>query len=152
MKWNRYSAEKEAIRYQKEVCDTIKTVLEPMQISLSGFKANELKEIRFYLQKGKLLTKDTVIKLNINPEYTAQDINLPFKTISVDDKIIVKAGNRYFTLAGIGYYAYYNYGMFGPVGGCHCGLSKFETINGKANYSGLLVKEQGMLNYQLPPW
>ena len=58
VEWNQYSSKKEAIRMQKEVCDTITTVDGKFSIYLGGFSKKELKEIRFYLQQGKLLAKN----------------------------------------------------------------------------------------------
>ncbi|RZL25268.1 MAG: hypothetical protein EOO96_23040 [Pedobacter sp.] len=48
-KWDRYTKNKEAIRYQKKVCDIIKTVAGNFEIMVDGFTPKELKTIKFYL-------------------------------------------------------------------------------------------------------
>lgn len=150
VKWTKYSKGKEQIRYQKEVCDTIKTTTGPLQISISGFTEKELKKVHFYLREGEILKKDTLVKVNFNAEYNAQEVELPFKSFHVNNRVIVKVANKFFILSGIKYYAYYNYGMFGPVGSCQCGMGSFETINGKPAGSGWLIKKYGLLTDQLP--
>jgi len=150
--WNRYSKKKEAIRYQKEVCDTIKTVGGNFPIWLQGFSKKELKEIHFYLQQGKLLTRDTVIGSVPNEaKIQSQTINLPFDKFNIDEKIIVYIGKRYYVLSGFSYTAGYNYGMFGPVGPCECRCGGYEKINGQEAGSGILIKKYGLVDYQLPP-
>ncbi|RZL51238.1 MAG: hypothetical protein EOP00_00025 [Pedobacter sp.] len=151
MKWNRYSKEKEAIRYQKEVCDTIKTVDGKFEITFLDFSKKELNKIHFYLQKDKLLVKDTVVKVDYKNNPNSHTVPFPFKKFNIHDRIIVEIGKRYFVLSGINYVVYYNYGMFGPVGPCECGRSNFQIINGKPTGSGYVIKEFGLLNYQLPP-
>lgn len=101
------------------------------------------------MQEGAVITKDTLVKVNFKPEYNAQEVELPFKSFHVNNRVVVKVANRYFIISGIKYYAYYNYGMFGPVGSCQCGMSSFETINGKPAGSGWLIKKYGLLNDQL---
>lgn len=151
IEWNRYSKKKEAIRMQKEVCDTIKTVEGNFPIWLDGFSKKEMKEIHFYLQQGKLLTKDTVIGIVPNEDSESQKLNLPFEKFNINDKIIVNVGKRYYELSGYSYTAGYNYGMFGPVGSCECRGSSYEKINGESAGSGTLVKKYGLIKYQLPP-
>ncbi|MCX2476235.1 hypothetical protein OQZ33_18015 [Pedobacter sp. MC2016-05] len=146
MEWNRYTKTKEKNRYQKEVCDTITTVNETVQLKIFGFKEKELKKVHFYLQQGKLLQKDTIMKVDFNPKYAAQDVLLPFKYFNKKDRVIVNVGDRYFVLSGIRHYASFNYGMFGPVGSCDCEMGNFEIINGKKDNSAMLTKEQGFLN------
>ncbi|MGQ7855971.1 hypothetical protein ACUN24_17195 [Pedobacter sp. WC2501] len=150
-KWSRYSKNREQVKYQREVCDTIKMVSEPIQIYISDFSKKELKEIHFYLQEGKFLKRDTVVSLDFKPDNTAQLINLPFKSFNITDQVIVKVAKRFFILSGIDYQAYYNYGMFGPVGPCQCGMTGFQTLNGKPAGSGWLIKAHGLLNDPLPP-
>ncbi|TCD12103.1 hypothetical protein EZ449_03540 [Pedobacter frigidisoli] len=152
MKWNRHSKEKEAIRYQKEVCDTIKTVDGKFEIKFLDFSKKELNKIHFYLQQDKLLVKDTVVKVDFKNNTYSNSVIFPFKNFNINDRIIVEIGKRYFILSGIKYKAYYNYGMFGPVGNRDCKNEGFETINGEPAGFGTLVKEFGLLNYQLPPW
>lgn len=149
--WNRYSKKKEAIRMQKEVCDTIKTVDGKFSIYLGGFSKKELKEIRFYLQQDKLLTKDTVVSAEPNNQVELQTVIFPFEHFNINDKLIVYVGKRYYVLSGFSYTAGYNYGMFGPVGSCECRGGGYEKINGQDAGSGTLTKEYGLLDYQLPP-
>lgn len=151
IEWNRYSKKKEATRMQKEVCDTIKTVDGGFPIWLDGFSKKEMKEIHFYLQQGKLLTKDTVISLIPKDDSESQSLNLPFEKFGINDKLIVHIGKRYYELAGFSYTAGYNYGMFGPVGSCECRGSGYEKINGENAGAGTLIKKYGLLKYQLPP-
>lgn len=149
--WNRYSKKKEAIRMQKEVCDTIKIVEGNFPIWLDGFSKKEMKEIHFYLQQGKLLTKDTVVSLLPKDINESQSLNLPFEKFNINDKLIVYVGKRYYVLSGFSYTARYNYGMFGPVGSCECRSGGYEKINGEPAGSGTLIKKYGLLDYQLPP-
>jgi len=151
IEWNRYSKKKEAIRMQKEVCDTITTVDGNFPLWLSGFSKRDLKEIHFYLQQGKLLTKDTVIGIVPNDDSESQTLNLPFEKFNINDKLIVYIGKRYYELSEFSYTAGYNYGMFGPVGSCECRGSSYEKINGESAGAGTLVKKYGLINYQLPP-
>jgi len=153
VEWNSYSKKKEAIRMQKEVCDTIKTVDGNFPIWLDGFDKKELKEIHFYLQQGKLLTKDAVVGSVLDKANTeSQIVNLPFDKFNIDDKIIVFISKRYYVLSEFSYTAGYNYGMFGPVGPCECRGGGYEKINGKKDFgSGTLIKKYGLINYQLPP-
>lgn len=149
--WNKYSKGKEAIRMQKEVCDTIKTVDGKFSIYLGGFDKKEIKDIKFYLQQGKLLTKDTVVSAEIDERVELQTVILPFDKFNIDDKIIVYIGKRYYILSGFSYTAGYNYGMFGPVGPCECRGGGYEKINEAEAGSGTLIKKYGLVDYQLPP-
>ncbi|RZL25219.1 MAG: hypothetical protein EOO96_23155 [Pedobacter sp.] len=151
IEWNRYSKKKEAIRMQKEVCDTITTVNGKFSIYLGGFSKKELKEIRFYLQQDKLLIKDTVVSAELNNKVELQTVIFPFEYFNINDKLIVYVGKRYYVLSGFSYTAGYNYGMFGPVGSCECRGGGYEKINGQDAGSGTLTKEYGLLDYQLPP-
>jgi len=152
VKWSSYARKKEAIRYQKEVCDTIKTVDGKFEMTLSGFNKKELNKVHFYLQQDKFLIKDTILTVSFNSNTNSQNVILPFDKFNIHDRVIVEVADRYFVLSGISYVVYYNYGMFGPVGPCNCGRSNFEIINGKPAGSGYLIKDYGMLKYQLPPW
>ncbi|SDJ82115.1 hypothetical protein SAMN04487898_104356 [Pedobacter sp. ok626] len=147
VKWNNYSKEKEAIRYQKEVCDTMTTVNRKIEFVLDGFSKKETKQVRFYLVRNKSIIRDSMVKADVNPAVEYQNVMLPFDKISIIDQVIVKAGNRYFLLTGLSYRAKYNYGMFGPVGDCECTLDGFEKINGTAAGYGWLIKKYGLLNY-----
>ena len=149
VKWGNYSKGKEAIRYQKEVCDTITTVNGKIDFILSGFSKKEIRQVRFYLVRNKLIMRDSVVKVDVNPIIEYQKVMLPFDKVSITDQVIVKAGNRYFQLTGLSYRAKYNYGMFGPVGDCECALNGFEKINGTMAGSGWLIKKHGLLNYPL---
>ncbi|RZK13945.1 MAG: hypothetical protein EOO86_19445 [Pedobacter sp.] len=149
--WNRYSKKKEAIRMQKEVCDTITNVEGKFSIYLGGFAKKELKEIHFYLQQNKLLAKDTVVSAEPNDRVELQTVIMPFENFNVNDKLIVYIGKRYYVLWGFSYTAGYNYGMFGPVGPCECRGGSYEKINGKDAGSGTLIKKYGLIDYQLPP-
>ncbi|WP_113654352.1 hypothetical protein [Pedobacter namyangjuensis] len=151
VEWNQYSSKKEAIRMQKEVCDTITTVDGKLPIYLGGFSKKELKEIRFYLQQNKLLAKDTVVSAELNSQVELQTVILPFEHFNINDKLIVYVGKRYYVLSGFSYTAGYNYGMFGPVGSCECRGGGYEKINGQDAGSGTLIKKYGLINYQLPP-
>lgn len=147
---NSYSKKKEAIRYQKEVCDTIKTVQGNFPLKFDGFTKKELRKIHFYLQQDKLLIRDTVISFVPKNDDETQTINLPFNSFNIDNRLIVEAGKRYFVLSDYSYTAGYNYGMFGPVGSCECKSNGFKTLNGEPAGSGWLIKKYGLLNYQLP--
>jgi hypothetical protein len=147
VKWNNYSKEKESIRYQKEVCDTMTTVNRKIDFVLSGFSKKETKQVHFYLVRNKLILQDSVVKADVNPALEYQEVTLPFDKMSITDQVVVKVGNRYFLLTGLSYRAKYNYGMFGPVGDCECVLDGFEKVNGVAAGSGWLIKKYGLLNY-----
>jgi len=149
VKWNSYSKEKESIRYQKEVCDTMTTVNKKIDFVLDGFSKKETRQVRFYLVRNKLIVMDSVVKTDVKPAIGYQEVILPFDKINITDQVIVKAGNRYFLLSGLSYRAKYNYGMFGPVGDCECALDGFEKINGAAAGSGWLIKKYGLLNSPL---
>ncbi|RZL39907.1 MAG: hypothetical protein EOO93_31585 [Pedobacter sp.] len=151
VEWNHYSTKKEAIRMQKEVCDTIKTVDGKLTIYLDGFNKKELQKIHFYLQQDKVLTRDTVVSAEPNNNKDLQTIIMPFENFNVNDKIIVYVGKRFYVLSGFSYTAGYNYGMFGPVGSCECRGGGYEKINEKESGSGTLIKKYGLLDYQLPP-
>ena len=142
---------KEAIRYQKEVCDTITTVDGNFPLWLSGFSKKDLTKIHFYLQHDKLLMKDTVISIVPKDNSESQTLNLPFEKFNISDKLIVYVGKRYYELSGFSYTAGYNYGMFGPVGPCDCKGGSYEKINGEPAGSGSLVKKYGLIDYPLPP-
>ena len=146
VKWNNYSKKQEAIRYQKEVCDTIKVVEGNFPITLNGFSNKELQKIHFYLQRDKLLVRDTVISIVFKDNDETQQVNLPFDKFNINDKLIVYVGKRYYELSGYSYIAGYNYGMFGPVGSCECRASGFKTINGKSTGFGYLIKKYGLLD------
>lgn len=152
VEWNSYSKKKEAIRMQTEVCDTITTVNGKFSIYLDGFSKKEVKEIHFYLQREKLLLKDTVVSAENNSQPELQTVIMPFENFNVNDKLIVYIGKRYYVLSGFSYTAGYNYGMFGPVGPCECRGGGYEKINGKKDFgSGTLIKKYGLVDYQLPP-
>jgi len=151
IEWNRYAKKKEAIRYQKEVCDTMKTVDRKFEFTIDGFNKKEIKQVHFYLQQDKLIIKDSIVKVDIKPENDYQTVLLPFEKFRTTDRIIVNVGNRYFVLSGLNYRAQYKYGMLGPVGSCECEMAGFETLNGEPAGSGWLIKKYGLLNYQLPP-
>lgn len=151
IEWTRYSKKKEAIRYQKEVCDTIKTVVGNFDIKVNGFTSKELKTIKFYLKRDKLIVRDTTINFTAENDRETQTLNMPFKVWDVKDWIIVVIKDRTYLLSGFSYTAYYNYGMFGPVGACQCGGSSYQNVNGKPSGSGWLLKKEGLVNYQLPP-
>lgn len=151
IEWNKYSKRKDAARYQKAVCDTIKTVEGNFELTLDGFTKKELSNIHFYLQQDKLLIRDTLISFVPKDDDETQKINLPFDKFNIDDKLIVSVGKRYFVLSNYSYTARYNYGMFGPVGNCECRSNGFETLNGEQVGSGYLIKKYGWLDYQLPP-
>lgn len=149
--WNRYSKKKEAIRMQKEVCDTITTVDGKLPIWFDGFSKKELKRIHFYLQQGKSLARDTVVSIDPDNRDDLQTVIMPFENFNVKDKLIIYVGKRYYILSGFSYTAGYNYGMFGPVGSCECRGGGYEKINGEEAGSGTLIKKYGLVNYQLPP-
>ncbi|RZJ82285.1 MAG: hypothetical protein EOO47_01190 [Flavobacterium sp.] len=151
IEWNRYSKKKEANRMQKEVCDTITTVQGNFEIKVSGFTNKELKKINFYLQRDKLIVRDTTINFTAENDHETQTVMMPFAELNIKDQIIVVIKNRTYLLSGFKYLAYYNYGMFGPVGPCQCGGSSYQNVNGKPGGSGWLLKKEGLLNYQLPP-
>lgn len=151
IEWNRYSKKKEAIRMQKEVCDTIKTVQGNFEIKINGFTPKELKKISFYLKRDKLIIRDTTINFKAENDRETQTIIMPFEVLDIKDWIIVVIKDRTYLLSGFSYIAYYNYGMFGPVGACQCGGSSYQNVNGKPGGSGWLLKKEGLLNYQLPP-
>ncbi|WAC42577.1 hypothetical protein [Pedobacter sp. SL55] len=151
IEWNRYSKKKEAIRYQKEVCDTIRTVVGNFELKVDGFMPKELKTIKFYLKRDQLIIRDTTINFTAENDLETQMLTIPFKIWDVKDWIIVVIKDRTYLLSGFSYIAYYNYGMFGPVGPCQCGGSSYQNVNGKPAGSGWLLKKEGLLNYQLPP-
>jgi len=148
--WNRYSKKKEAIRYQKAVCDTIKTVQGNFEIMVNGFTNKEVKKINFYLQRNKRIVKDTTINFVGKDDRETQTLIMPFKEFNINDRIILVIKNRTYLLSGFSYMAVYNYGMFGPVGPCHCATSGYQNVNGKPGGSGLLLKNEGLVNYKLP--
>ncbi|TKC08052.1 hypothetical protein FA048_12880 [Pedobacter polaris] len=150
--WDRYRKTTEAIRYQKEVCDTIQKAEGNFPMMISGFSKKELSKIHFYLQQGKLLVSDTVINFAAKDDGETQTLKFPFKKFNAADKLIVNIGNRYYVLSGYRYQARYNYGMFGPVDPCFCESKGFEKINGEPAGSGWLIKKYGLVDYQLPPW
>lgn len=151
IEWNRYSKKKEAIRHQKEVCDTITTVEGKFEIKVNGFTKKELKEIKFYLKRDKLMIRDTTINFVPPDDFETQTLIMPFDKLNINDWIIVVIAGRTYLLSDFNYTAGYNYGMFGPVGPCHCGTSGYEKVNGKPGGSGWLLKKYGLLDYQLPP-
>jgi len=150
LEWNRYSKKKEAIRMQKEVCDTITTTDGNFPLNVSGFTHQELKKIKFYQKRNKYVIKDTTIKFVPEKDQETQTVIMPFKLLHIKDEIIVVIANRTYLISGFSYIAAYNYGMFGPVGSCECRPTSYENVNGKPGGSGWLLKKEGMLNYQLP--
>ncbi|MFC4211855.1 hypothetical protein ACFOWA_11715 [Pedobacter lithocola] len=152
MALGRYTKTQEGIRYQKEVCDTIKTGKGNFPIVVNGFNKKELSKIHFYLQQGKLLIRDTTINYTAKDNGETQTLTLPFKQFDVTDRLIINVGKRYYVFSDYRYQAIYNYGMFGPVGPCFCGSNGFEKLNGAPAGSGWLIKKYGLLNYQLPQW
>lgn len=151
VEWNQYSKKKEAIRMQKEVCDTIKTVEGNFGIEVNGFTKKELKEIRFYVKRDKFIIRDTTITFIPPDDSETQTIFMPFKEFKINDWIIMVIKNRTFLFSGFSYTAGYNYGMFGPVGKCECRPNGYGNVNGVPGGSGWLLKKEGILNYQLPP-
>lgn len=151
IEWNRYSKKKEAIRMQKEVCDTIRNVQGNFKINVNGFTPKELKKIKFYLKRDKLIIRDTTINFTAENDGETQTVIMPFEALDIQDWIIVVIKDRTYLLSGFSYTAGYNYGMFGPVGPCECGGSSYQNVNGKPGGSGWLLKKEGLLNYQLPP-
>jgi len=151
IEWTRHSKKKEAIRYQKEVCDTMKSVQGNFPIKVNGFTKKELKKINFYLKRDNQIIRDTTVNFEPKDNYEIQEINMPFEEFNIKDIIIVVIKNRTYLLSGYTYNAFFNYGMFGPVGPCNCGTGGYENINGKPSGSGWLLKKEGLKNYQLPP-
>lgn len=147
VEFGNYTKRKEGIRYQKEVCDTIKTVQGNFPVEFRGFDEKELEQIHLYLEQDRRITRDTVVKADIQ----SQSVLMPFDEFKTVDWIIVSVGNRYFTLSGFSYKGLYRYGMFGPTGSCECVPTGFEHINGKPKGYGYLIKKYGLLDYQLPP-
>ena len=150
IEWSKYSKKRDAIIYQKEVCDTIKTIDGQFEMKFNSFSKKDLSKIHFYVKTNNLITRDTIVNFKPVDNAETQTILTPFKQLGINDELIVYVGERYYVLSGYRYTAYYNYGMFGPVGSCQCGGSGFQTINGDSAGSGWLIKKFGLVNYQMP--
>lgn len=150
MTWNKYSKKREAIRYQKEVCDTIKTIDAQFELKFNGFSKKDLSQIHFFIKKDKTIERDTVVNFKPTDDFETQTVSVQFEKLVIGDELIVYVGKRYYVLSDYQYIAYFNYGMFGPVGPCQCGATGFQMLNGEPAGSGWLIKKYGLVNYKMP--
>ena len=150
MEWTKYSSKREAIIHQKEVCDTIKTIDAHFEFKFDSFSKKDLSEIHFYIIKNRLIDRDTVINFKPADDFETQTISIQLDDLVISDELIVYVGKRYYILSDYQYVAYYNYGMFGPVGPCLCGGTGFQMLNGNPAGSGWLIKKFGLVNYKMP--
>lgn len=148
--WSHYTKKKEAIRYQKEVCDTINFINDSIPVSLIGFKENEIKTLKYFrISKGKRHHAATIPLVN-SQILGRLNIMVPtqiFKT----DTLAITLDDRLYYLSEMSFEARYNYGMTGPVGKCFCEGTGFKKINGKLSSTipYILNKETGISNFKI---
>jgi hypothetical protein len=148
--WSRYSKKKEAIRYQREVCDTINFINDSIPLRLYGFTENEMKTLKYSrISKGKMRHSAT-ISLSKSSPLNNQNIIIPIQIFKTDTLAITIANRLYF-LSEMAFEARYNYGMTGPVGKCFCESIGFKKINGQLTPTipYPLNKESGITNFNL---
>ena len=147
MQSSKKQAETDGIK-QSELCDTIKVITEQPQIELSAFKGSEVEILRFYLQRGTAIVKDTTIRGKFNyvsDDKTYRTLNIPFNDFLKTDTIIVETNTKlYYKISGYHHYAYLHYGMFGYVGSSDCRLSESCTVNADSLSNGTLLKAEGL--------
>lgn len=129
--YGRYSKKREAISYQKEVCDTIKTIDNGFAVQPMGFKPKEVKTVLFQLLRDGKVRQEKSIAITPKMIRENENIVIPFKSFLRNDTIAVAINNRLYLLNGIDFIASHNWGMFGPVGSCFCESTGFRKINGK---------------------
>jgi len=149
--YNRYSRTQDAIRYKKEVCDTISQIDERFSLALYGFESTKAKQLNYYLIRQGVIKKQELVLLSKSIKSHAREVslNIPFLR---NDSIAIAIGDRFFLLTGVGYEARYNYGMTGPVGPCFCEATGFETLNGKPvnGFRVVLESDSGLREFPVP--
>jgi len=145
--YGRYSKKREAIAYQKGVCDTIKTITDGFAVQPTGFKPNEVKTILFQLIRNGKVRQEKLIGIMPKMIRKNENVTIPFNSFLKNDTITVSINNRLYLLNGIDFIASHNWGMFGPVGSCFCESTGFRKINGKevSTPYNQLRKEEGKI-------
>ena len=152
VKYGNYSSKKEAIRYQKEVCDTTKTVTESFNVVPADFKPGDINRLDFYIIRNGTIIKNKTVKITRNMLASQKPVEVPFISFLTTDTIAIAAGKRFYLLTGVSYYVRQNWGMFGPVSDCFCESDGFTKINGQAptRPSIDLKKKDGIIDFKLP--